>query len=411
MKPVSLFLLLLLTTLLPLPAQAHFQNFLARMLYLQEDGRDSLIYLRLPLASLLLPADWEQDTPLSASPYTRADPDGRPRLDLMALQQQPERLKQAASDYLQLESATGKPLPRQVEALHIQRLDQRTPFGYLPAIARALNAPLQLPKQAPLLEEAIIDIKLRLPGTRPQDIRSLASPADEWALIRSRSVNILTLPQGRYTSAGRLQLRLHNPPSLLQTLNQQLRSGVHHVLIGLDHLLFMAVLVLGASGWRSVVHNSLMFTAGHSITLGLVALGGLSLPRISLPLIELLIALSVLYGCVRLLATSRRPALPLWQVAGMGLLHGLGFANVMHNATGLPVQQLLLTWAGFNLGIELGQMVVFLTLGMLLFLLRKSGRLNQRQAIHALSWPGLAMAVVWSLERGLEWMHGLGVGA
>lgn len=410
MKPVSLFMLLLLASLQPLPAQAHFQNFLARMLYLQEDGDDSLIYLRLPLASLLLPADWEQDTPLLSSRYTRADPDGRPRLDLVALQQQPEQLKIAAARYLQLRSQTEAPLPRQVEALRIQRLEQRTPFGYLPTIERALTAPLQLPARAPLLEEAIIDIKLRLPDVQPQAIRYLASPADEWPLIRTRSVNILTLPQGRYTSAGPLELTLHSPPSPLQTLGQQLRSGVHHVLIGLDHLLFMAVLVLGASGWRTVLHNSLMFTAGHSITLGLIALGWLSLPRLSVPLIETLIALSVLYGCLRLLAASTR-ALPLWQVAGIGLLHGVGFANVMHNATGLPVQQLLLNWAGFNLGIELGQMVVFGALGMLLLLVQKSGRLDPRQATLALIWPGLAVAGFWTLERGLTWFNSLGVGA
>lgn len=409
MKPVSLFMLLLLATLVPLPAQAHFQNFLARMLYLQDEGQDSLIYLRLPLASLLLPPEWEQDSPLLSSPYTHADPDGRPRLDLVALAQQPEPLKSAAARYLQLRSRFAEAVPRQVEALRIQRLEQRSPFGYLPTIERTLDAPLQLPETAPLLEEAIIDIKLRLPGVRVQDLRHLASPSDEWDLIRTRSVNILTLPQGRYTSEGPLELRLQTPPSPLQTLGQQLSSGIHHVLIGLDHLLFMAVLVLGATRWRCVLRYSLVFTAGHSITLGLAILGGLSLQGIGVPLIELLIALSVLYSCIRLLTHTSGSVLPLWQVGAIGLLHGLGFANVMYNATGLPPQQLLLNWIGFNLGIELGQALVFVILGAILLSLHRIGRIERRQTMVALAWPSLAIAGFWSLERGLTWISTVGI--
>ncbi|MBS97318.1 MAG: hypothetical protein CMI01_01395 [Oceanospirillaceae bacterium] len=406
----SLFrtLLILSFSLLPLTANAHFQNFLARIIYLTEDAGGTWVYARVPMASLLLEPDWQQGENSPAPPYTRLNTEQRPMLDLPALNGDKQLLKNRAVSYLQIHlEQTGSPRI-ELESARIEPIAQRSPFGYLPAIEQTLQPGWSLPASTLLLEEAVIDLKLRVPDTRLQQIRRITSASTEWPVIRDQSINILTTPTGKLTSNGPLDISFAAPPGIGERLVTQFASGVHHVLIGLDHLLFLCVLVFGAKQWRRVIHNSLIFTAGHSLTLGAVALGWLALPPLSVPLIETLIALSIVYGFLRLLLTPDRHALPLWQVGMIGLLHGLGFANVLEHATGLKVSELLVHWAGFNLGIEAGQILVFVTLAIALWASTQFNYLNRTQLTKAIIYPSLALALFWTVERGLGWVETIG---
>ncbi|MBV1790174.1 HupE/UreJ family protein [Marinobacterium sp. D7] len=407
MKLVYRALLILGICLFPLSAEAHFQNFLARIIYLTEASGDTLIYARIPLASLLLEQDWQQGMNSDLPPYTRADAEQRPVLNLAALAADDALLRRQASHYLQITLNSGGSVEVRLEAARIQPIASRSPFGYLPSIAQALTEPLQLPETSLLLEQAVIDLKLRLPNVAPGQIKRIATPEEEWPPIRNRSINIVTTPSDKITSTGPLDLLLSTPPSLLSILSGQIESGIHHVLLGIDHLLFMCVLVIGAATWRRVIHNSLMFTLGHSLTLGLVAFGWLSLPTLSIPLIETLIALSILYGFACLLIRPAGHGLPLWQVGLIGLLHGLGFANVLEQATGFSVSQLTLHWLGFNLGIEAGQLLVFTLLASALLAIKRWRLLTPQQLTTALALPALTLAAFWTLERGWQWIETL----
>ena len=133
--------------------------------------------------------------------------------------------------------------------------------------------------------------------------------------------------------------------------------GVAHILSGLDHLLFVAGLLLLARTRRLLVETVTAFTVGHSITLTLAVL---DLVRVPGGPIELAIALSVFWLAVELARDAgarptlvqRRPYL----LAGLfGLLHGLGFASALQ-AVGLPSGDVPLALFAFNVGIELGQL-------------------------------------------------------
>ena len=135
--------------------------------------------------------------------------------------------------------------------------------------------------------------------------------------------------------------------------------GFAHVLEGYDHLGFAVALTLLLVGWRRVVRAVTAFSVGHSLTLGLAALGWV---RPAGAAVETLIALSVVLlarevvvrGRGRESLTVRRPELI---AGGFGLVHGLGFAGALAGL-GLPeggrVGALLL----FNLGVEAGQLLV-----------------------------------------------------
>lgn len=148
-------------------------------------------------------------------------------------------------------------------------------------------------------------------------------------------------------------------PSVLAVARDYVRLGVEHILTGPDHLLFVFGLLLLAGSVRRLVGTVTAFTAGHSVTLTLAALGLVALP--SQP-IEVGIATTVLALAVEL-ARPPGPTLmrrrPWAMAASFGLLHGLGFAAALREA-GLPAGDIPLALVSFNTGIELGQLAFVL---------------------------------------------------
>jgi hypothetical protein len=143
-------------------------------------------------------------------------------------------------------------------------------------------------------------------------------------------------------------------------------SGYRHVLpLGLDHMLFIFGLFVMVLRLRPLMWQSLLFTLSHSVTLALSVLGWVSVePR----LVEILIAFSIAFIGVENLLARKVGKLRYMLVFGFGLIHGMGFANVMaEKVRGLPRDQLTVPLLGFNLGVELAQLTV-LAVSFLIFL-------------------------------------------
>jgi len=129
--------------------------------------------------------------------------------------------------------------------------------------------------------------------------------------------------------------------------------GFTHILpYGLDHILFVLGLFLLSVRWKPLLIQVTAFTVAHSITLGLSIYGVFSLPP---AVVEPLIAASIVYVAVENILTSTLHAWRPFVVFGFGLLHGLGFAGVLHEI-GLPRSEFLTGLIGFNVGVELGQL-------------------------------------------------------
>ncbi|MEP4198142.1 MAG: HupE/UreJ family protein [Aliishimia sp.] len=131
--------------------------------------------------------------------------------------------------------------------------------------------------------------------------------------------------------------------------------GFDHILPkGLDHILFVLGLFFLSMGLRALLWQITAFTAAHTVTLALGALGWVTVPG---SIVEPLIAASIVYVAVENIFARRlnpwRPAI----VFGLGLLHGLGFASVL-GEFGLPEAQFIPALLGFNIGVELGQLTV-----------------------------------------------------
>ena len=182
-----------------------------------------------------------------------------------------------------------------------------------------------------------------------------------------------------------------------------LRLGVEHLLFGFDHILFVVGLTFFVRRPRQLVQVVTAFTVAHSITLALSTLGVLTLSQRP---VEAVIALSILFLAVELTRGANTESSLMrrwpWSIAfGFGLLHGFGFAGAL-SEIGLPEQARALALFLFNLGVEIGQLVVVGTLLALLWLLRVS---RVQLSAFAAQLPIYTMGVVsayWFIDRVLS---------
>ena len=172
--------------------------------------------------------------------------------------------------------------------------------------------------------------------------------------------------------------------------------GVAHILNGWDHLLFVISLLFLVGFNRQLVYALTAFTVAHSLTLGLSALGWLTLRR---PPVEAAIALSIVLVAGEALhrqqTLSRRwPALVAFV---FGLVHGLGFAGALKEI-GLPQNHLLMALLTFNVGVEIGQLLVVAGAYVVYRTLLATAPRAQLARVPALYVIG-AVAAYWSIGR------------
>jgi len=143
----------------------------------------------------------------------------------------------------------------------------------------------------------------------------------------------------------------------LQIIGTYTWLGITHILLGIDHLLFVFALLLIVTGKRQLLWTITAFTIAHSITLAGATLGLVYVPQQP---VEAMIALSILFLAMEIIHTKRgHPGAASrwpWLVAFIfGLLHGFGFAGALAEV-GLPQQAIPVALIFFNVGVEIGQL-------------------------------------------------------
>lgn len=174
--------------------------------------------------------------------------------------------------------------------------------------------------------------------------------------------------------------------------------GVEHILLGVDHLLFVLALLLLAPNRRSLFWTITTFTLAHSLTLAAATLGWVQVPQKP---VEAVIALSILFVAMEIVhwrqgkpgITRRWP----WLVAfTFGLLHGFGFAGAL-SEIGLPQVAIPFALLFFNLGVEAGQLLFIAAVLLIWAGLRKINwpQWIWRAPVYAIG----SMAAFWTIER------------
>lgn len=179
-----------------------------------------------------------------------------------------------------------------------------------------------------------------------------------------------------------------------------LRLGIEHILAGYDHLLFVIALVLLIGRPWSVVRAATAFTLAHTLTLAGTTLGLFGLAQAP---VEALIALSIVFLAVEI--AKQDPAHPRlseripWLVAfAFGLVHGFGFAGALREI-GLPQGEVPMALVAFNVGVELGQLVIIAAVLGVLTVLRRAAPAALRPATLTATYAIGAISSLWLIER------------
>jgi len=259
--------------------------------------------------------------------------------------------------YLEVHEGDRRLDEGQVVAARIALPSDRS-FESFDAAVAGLHGP-PLPNDAELpWRQAMLDVELRYP------IQSATSRFSVRPLLAHLGVTTTTVLRWVGPDGSERAFQYEGNPGLVrldpaawEAAGSFVKLGFQHILEGVDHLLFLLCLVIPFRRVRPLVAIVTAFTAAHSITLIAAALG--MAPRVAWfpPLIEFLIAASIV---VMALENIVGPKLERrWMVAfGFGLIHGFGFSFALGETLQFAGRHLITSLLAFNLGVELGQLVL-----------------------------------------------------
>jgi hypothetical protein len=291
--------------------------------------------------------------------------------------------------------ALGRP---ELAAARISLPGDRSFVSYDAALANVRSAPLPEAIELPW-KQAVLDVLFEWP---------IASEGSEFAMDpRFAHLGLRTVTALRFLPSGGAERAFQytgNPglvrldPRWHQAAWRFVVLGFRHILDGIDHLLFLLCLVVPFRRFWALVPIVTSFTVAHSMTLIASALGlapgALWFP----PLIETLIALSIVYMALENILGPRLHR--RWLIAfGFGLVHGFGFAVALSESLQFAGAHLLTSLLSFNVGVELGQLFVLVLAVPLLEQLF-------RRAIPELMGTVVLSAIL--AHTGWHWMLGRG---
>ena len=315
--------------------------------FLKPEGTRMRILVRVPLGAMR-----DVDFPLVDGSY----------LDVAAADAQ---LRDAAilwvADELRL-FEDGRPLPQAEVIVARASLPSDRSFGAYGSALAHVTGPALSPATRVVWSQALLDILMDVP------ISSEASDFSVRPGLERLGVRVATVLHFVPPGGPERVLELSGDPGVVrldprwhQAALSFVALGFRHILGGLDHLLFLLCLILPFRRVRPLVWVVTAFTVAHSVTLVASAYGlapdALWFP----PLVETLIAASIVYMALENVlgaALHRR-----WAIAfAFGLVHGFGFSFALHETLQFAGRHLVVSLLSFNVGVELGQLLVLAVL-------------------------------------------------
>ncbi len=354
--------------------------------FVRPEGTTLRLLVRVPLNAMR-----DFDFPLHGPGY----------LDISAAQ---SMLRDAATlwiaDYVELYEGDAPLGEARIVAARVSLPSDPSFASYPNALAHVTGDPL--PDDTELYwEQAVLDVLLEY---AIDSDRSDFSIHPAWSHLGLKTMTVLRfLPAGgaervfQYTGdPGRVRL----DPRLHQAVWRFVVLGFFHILDGVDHLLFLLCLVVPFRRFWALVPIVTSFTVAHSITL-IASAAGLAPDALWFPpLIETLIALSIVFMAVENIIGAKLHR--RWIIAfGFGLVHGFGFSFVLSETLQFAGSHLITSLLSFNVGVELGQLFILtVTIPVLVFLFRRV--VAERMGIIILSALFAHTGWHWMTERGSQ---------
>jgi hypothetical protein len=404
-KQIPLVLLLVTLVLTPAGVSAHeIPSDVKIQAFLRPDGQRLMLLVRGPVASTVNDLEWPMRGLL---------------LDLARVDQP---LLDAAGKWFASRVdlyGNGRQLgsPR-VAAVRISLPSDTSFDSYDRALAHVTGAPLAADIDL-VAGQALIDVLLEYPLASPDPQIAIATRF-ETAALRSVTVLRFQMPGTSKGRAGPNGVEVANSvervfqfhgdsgfvtldPRWFQAASRFVADGFFHILGGVDHLLFLLCLVIPFRRLGSLAIIVTSFTVAHSVTLIASAYDMAPSAAWFPPLVETLIAASIVYMALENIvspALNRR-----WVVTfGFGLIHGFGFSFALRESLQLAGNHVFTSLVSFNIGVEIGQLLVLVIAVPLLDLLFRFG-LRERIGTIVISAFVAHTGWHWLTERGSQLMQ------
>ncbi|MGI9303985.1 MAG: HupE/UreJ family protein [Gammaproteobacteria bacterium] len=401
--------LLLSMALGPQAVSAHFNlNTNIRIVHIERLDDGIRLYMRLPaplaLARFIPSQDQSPDEGVVPYVHNRTE-NGRlvHYVDIDALEDDPRGLGRIVLDGHRL-SLNGAELQGKVKQVRVHTAELQPRFATLQEAIAAFDGPAYT--QPAYVGDTVVDVVALYAAGQADGVVSLAStlkpPAEEEETVLA---NLLIDHTGGETHVYRVAGTLSEPfalgSSALGAFLTFTAHGFRHILEGVDHVLFVLCLTIGAATLGALLWRVTGFTIGHSITLAAGFFGYAPDQPWFIPVVETAISVSIIY--VAVVALMPRVSAATFSVtAAIGLLHGFGFSFVLSEILSPDGPNLLTSLFAFNVGVELGQAGIVLAVWPLMYLVgRKWPRTNQPLRM-AIAVPCIAVAALWTGQRMVQ---------
>ncbi len=397
------------------PASAHFLlNLNVRIFHVDQRSDGLHMYVRMPMPYLV--ADrvgaFGADGLPEPAPYTsNRMEDGNlvHYVDFDQLRRNPAGLGTFAAEGLQL-VAMDRVLDAVIEDIHVYPLGMQPDFATLEEAKRAFVAEQAYPagESAVYVGDAVVDVMLSYQTGKPIYAYTLSSSLDPGLPGQEDTANLVLdySPGGIqvFRARGLLVDPVSISRSVLSAVTTFIKEGIRHILEGLDHVLFVLCLTLGAFGIKSLLWRVTGFTIGHSVTLSAGFFGFVPSGQWFVPAVEMGIALSIIYAAAIAVVPrfrSSKNELRIFVVTSLiGLLHGLGFSFVLRNILQVTSPNIWQSLLAFNIGVELGQILIVVFASLLFWGVGRIGGQAASVGRWAIAGSSTVIALFWTIQRG-----------
>ncbi len=399
-------------------AGAHFLlNLNVRIFHIEHVSEGLRVYFRAPMPYLVadkVGVDTGDYLPEPA-PYTlNAREEGQlvHYLDTTQIAADPYGLGRLALDALDV-AVNGMRLVGEVKDVQLHRVGEEPGFATLDEAVAAFAPDNVAPNttEPVYVGDIVVDVVITFETEGPVDVYTLSSKLDPGLPDQEITANLI-LDYGPgdpqvFRSRGLLNDPVEVSRAPFAGIATFIYEGMVHILEGLDHVLFVICLILGAKGLSSLLWRVTGFTIGHSFTLALGFFGYVPSGPWFIPAVEMGIALSIVYAAVIALWPSRSAqasAVPrmFFVTVAIGLLHGLGFSFVLQEILQVDAPNIWQSLLAFNVGVELGQLLIVLFVYPAMMALPRVSRTSWLIARGALGIGCIAAAGFWTVERGIQ---------
>jgi len=389
-------------------ASAHFNlNVNLRVIHILRDSNEAVVMIRLPMAYLVADklGSVRSDGTAEPAPFTRnvlEDGELMHYLDVERFIENPLALGQIVADGHSL-SIDAVPGTVKVTAVRAFPALKQSAFSTWDEAEQSFTGPAYDPAfESDYVGDTIIDARLRYELPSAAGLIELKSTLNPGLPEQNDTANLIVVTANGGSAVFRVRGLLDTPIAVIQSaLDATLsfvKSGVVHILEGMDHVLYVICLVLGAATISLLFWRITGFTVGHSITLTLGFFGFIPKAQWFVAVVELAIAASIIFAAWLAIKQSTE-RFPMLLTGAIGLLHGLGFSFVLSEVLKVNSPNLWLSLLSFNIGVEIGQLLIVIVFGTVLLLLYRVLPRNKRSLQIAIAIPCIVIASIWAGQR------------